>query len=422
MYALAGLDGERFGGKSAKAPAKAVVSSSPAPPAERSEPASKPAGWQGTASAPAASTAAALKMAPPKLAKKAAKPSGGKALPTLSTATMPTSSGPSVLLGTNGWFKDIKNPYDPAHPNDYDEWYKETEGKKKAKELEEALAQKQAETSRKLASLAGAPPPPPPPPPTASSGSALLPPPPPPPRPGEETAKRQRVALPMASPPLPPMGASAIGSVAAAPLDAPTAGVEGDEVEADPGLSMIQKMGWSEGQGLGKANQGMKTPLMAKKTDGATGVIVNASDKFAKLPPPPPPPPPAAAAAAAGSGGGGAPKGAVTFRGRPSRVLLLKNMVGPGEVDDDLSGEIGEECSKYGEVLKVTVYELPPADKPAPENAVRIFVKFSKQAAAMKAYIDLDGRYFGGRQVWVAFFTEGDFDANALAPSDREAK
>ena len=53
---------------------------------------------------------------------------------------------------------------------------------------------------------------------------------------------------------------------------------------------------------------------------------------------------------------------------------------------------------------------------------VRIFVKFGKQAAAMKAYMDLDGRYFGGRHVWVAFFSENDFEAGLLAPSANDPK
>lgn len=75
--------------------------------------------------------------------------------------------------------------------------------------------------------------------------------------------------------------------------------------------------------------QGMKTPLVAKKQDGATGVIVNAAERQMTRGPPPPPPMPAPPAAA---GASNASKGAVTFRGRPSRVLLLKNMVGPGEV------------------------------------------------------------------------------------------
>lgn len=70
----------------------------------------------------------------------------------------------------------------------------------------------------------------------------------------------------------------------------------------------------------------------------------------------------------------------------------------------------------------MTIHEILAAEQPREEDAVRIFVKFAKQAAAMKAYIDLDGRYFGGRNVWVAFYTEKDFDANALAPNDREAK
>jgi splicing factor 45 len=33
-------------------------------------------------------------------------------------------------------------------------------------------------------------------------------------------------------------------------------------------------------------------------------------------------------------------------------------MVGPGEVDDDLEPETAEECSKYGEVQKVVIYEV----------------------------------------------------------------
>ena len=55
-------------------------------------------------------------------------------------------------------------------------------------------------------------------------------------------------------------------------------------------------------------------------------------------------------------------------------------------------------------------------------KAVRIFVKFGKQAAAMKAYIDLDGRYFGGRHVWVCFYKEVSFDQGHLAPTPDEPR
>lgn len=64
---------------------------------------------------------------------------------------------------------------------------------------------------------------------------------------------------------------------------------------------MMAKMGWKQGQGLGKSEQGITTPLMAKKTDRRAGVIVNASEKKVV-------------------------KG-VSISGEPTRVLLLRNMV-----------------------------------------------------------------------------------------------
>ena len=39
---------------------------------------------------------------------------------------------------------------------------------------------------------------------------------------------------------------------------------------------MMAKMGWTEGRGLGRSQQGIVTPLMAQKRDGRSGIIVNA--------------------------------------------------------------------------------------------------------------------------------------------------
>ena len=37
-------------------------------------------------------------------------------------------------------------------------------------------------------------------------------------------------------------------------------------------------------------------------------------------------------------------------------------MVGPGEVDEELQPEVVEECAKYGEVVKVIIYEVSFTD------------------------------------------------------------
>jgi splicing factor 45 len=89
-------------------------------------------------------------------------------------------------------------------------------------------------------------------------------------------------------------------------------------------------------------------------------------------------------------------------------------MVGPGEVDDMLCGETARECMKYGNVLECEVWESP--HNLIPEEAVRIFVKFEKVEQALQALIDLDGRFFAGRNVKADYypkekFTRMEFDA-----------
>ena len=42
----------------------------------------------------------------------------------------------------------------------------------------------------------------------------------------------------------------------------------------------------------------------------------------------------------------------------PAKVVLLRNMVGAGEVDEDLEVETKEECEKYGKVGKCVIFEV----------------------------------------------------------------
>lgn len=39
--------------------------------------------------------------------------------------------------------------------------------------------------------------------------------------------------------------------------------------------------------------------------------------------------------------------------------IILQNMVGPGDVDNDLEPEVKDECNtKYGDVVKVLIHEV----------------------------------------------------------------
>lgn len=143
----------------------------------------------------------------------------------------------------------------------------------------------------------------------------------------------------------------------------------------------MKKMGWKEGQGLGKSDQGMVSPLVGKPTVAGVGVIVQ--EEVQNSP----------------------------FQRATSPVLLLQNVVGPGEVDVDLQREITEECRKYGNVVACRIHEVTGV--PA-ENAVRIFVQFANIMEAQSALEALNGRFFGGRSVRVASYSLPRFLNNDL--------
>ncbi|XP_072937918.1 poly(U)-binding-splicing factor half pint isoform X2 [Epargyreus clarus] len=104
------------------------------------------------------------------------------------------------------------------------------------------------------------------------------------------------------------------------------------------------------------------------------------------------------------------------MRRRASRTLLLRNMVSASEVDDALHHEIREECSKWGTVSRLVIYNERQHDCDDPARAlVKIFVQFAEPEEAAAAAGALDGRYFGGRTVRAALYDQDLFDHGDLS-------
>jgi len=87
-------------------------------------------------------------------------------------------------------------------------------------------------------------------------------------------------------------------------------------------------------------------------------------------------------------------------------------MVGPGEADENLRGETANECLRYGEVIDCEVFEYP--NPSSPQEAVRIFVQFENPEQAFKALVDLDGRFFAGREIRADYYPLDKFTARVL--------
>ena len=104
------------------------------------------------------------------------------------------------------------------------------------------------------------------------------------------------------------------------------------------------------------------------------------------------------------------------MRNQPeSVVVVLRNMVGPEDVDEDLQEEIEEECGKYGEVEKVIIYQERQGEEEEAPIIVKIFVEFKQSASANKAKEALHNRFFGGRVVVAQIYDQELFENQDLS-------
>ena len=71
---------------------------------------------------------------------------------------------------------------------------------------------------------------------------------------------------------------------------------------------------------------------------------------------------------------------------QPSCVVLLKNMVGVSEVDEQLAEETQRECERYGAVTACRVHLLDARPGLAEDERVLCFVAFERMDSALKAH------------------------------------
>ncbi|NXD45908.1 PUF60 factor, partial [Copsychus sechellarum] len=98
-----------------------------------------------------------------------------------------------------------------------------------------------------------------------------------------------------------------------------------------------------------------------------------------------------------------------------STVMVLRNMVDPKDIDDDLEGEVTEECGKFGAVNRVIIYQEKQGEEEDADIIVKIFVEFSVAAETHKAIQALNGRWFAGRKVVAEVYDQERFDNSDLS-------
>ena len=63
--------------------------------------------------------------------------------------------------------------------------------------------------------------------------------------------------------------------------------------------------------------------------------------------------------------------------------MVLRNMVGPEDLDEELETEVTEECGKYGNVNRVIIYQERQSEEDDAEIIVKIFVEFKAESGEL---------------------------------------
>lgn len=90
-------------------------------------------------------------------------------------------------------------------------------------------------------------------------------------------------------------------------------------------------------------------------------------------------------------------------------------MVGPEDIDDDLEGEVTEECGKFGAVNRVIIYQERQGEEDDADVIVKIFVEFSDTEEMNKAIQALNNRWFAGRKVVAEVYDQERFNNSDLS-------
>jgi splicing factor 45 len=90
---------------------------------------------------------------------------------------------------------------------------------------------------------------------------------------------------------------------------------------------MLEKMGW-KGQGLGKYEQGIITPLVAKRTNDKYGIIINSNiskeERILNI--------------------------ISCYNRTPTNIILLTNISDSVTLDEEIVTEIRDECTLFGTI------------------------------------------------------------------------